>query len=312
MQKIIVVGAGIAGLTAAQTLTEKGHQVLVIDKGRGLGGRMSSKSIAEARFDYGAQYFSAKTPDFQQFVQENINSGIIKSWELDWLKYPRYIGASGMSAIPKNSAKNLDLKMGEKVISIQNNSGIAYVSTDLGHVYEADAVVLTSPVPQSLELLSTSNLLLSTQDQNVLANIQYDPCIALMVCLNRPIGISQSGGLVLNNEVIAWLADNQTKGISDKPSLTVHTSATFAKQYFDEPLPETTDRILAKLTNYIPADAIAEVKIHRWRYSLAAVRHEANFYKSTMDFPLYFAGDAFGIGNVEGAFLSGLAVGRAF
>ena len=44
----IVIGAGIAGLLAARQLAEAGRDVTVLDKGRGVGGRLATRRIGEA------------------------------------------------------------------------------------------------------------------------------------------------------------------------------------------------------------------------------------------------------------------------
>lgn len=48
-QKIIVVGAGIAGLTAAKTLMQKGHEVLVLEARDRIGGRIWTSQYALER-----------------------------------------------------------------------------------------------------------------------------------------------------------------------------------------------------------------------------------------------------------------------
>ena len=57
---IAIIGTGIAGLSAAQALTEAGHVVQIFDKSRGSGGRMSSKRSDAGALDMGAQYFTAR------------------------------------------------------------------------------------------------------------------------------------------------------------------------------------------------------------------------------------------------------------
>ncbi|MDP3490273.1 MAG: FAD-dependent oxidoreductase, partial [Phenylobacterium sp.] len=43
--KIAIIGAGMAGLSCAEALSDAGHAVQVLDKGRGPGGRMSTRRI---------------------------------------------------------------------------------------------------------------------------------------------------------------------------------------------------------------------------------------------------------------------------
>ena len=71
--RIVVVGAGMTGLTAARALSGQGHDVVVIDKARGPGGRMSTRRDNDLRFDHGAQYFTcllytSDAADDTQFV----------------------------------------------------------------------------------------------------------------------------------------------------------------------------------------------------------------------------------------------------
>ena len=48
--EVVVVGAGLAGITAASLLAQK-KRVLVLDKGRQIGGRLADHEIEGARFD---------------------------------------------------------------------------------------------------------------------------------------------------------------------------------------------------------------------------------------------------------------------
>ena len=46
---VIVIGAGISGLMCATELERNGYSVQVLDKGRGPGGRMSTRRFQGAR-----------------------------------------------------------------------------------------------------------------------------------------------------------------------------------------------------------------------------------------------------------------------
>lgn len=51
----LIVGAGISGLLAGITLAAEGLRVCILEKGRGLGGRMATRRNGSAVFDHGAQ-----------------------------------------------------------------------------------------------------------------------------------------------------------------------------------------------------------------------------------------------------------------
>ena len=56
-QKILVVGAGVCGTTAARELRAHGCLVSIVDKGRGAGGRLSTRRTDEGPFNHGAPSF---------------------------------------------------------------------------------------------------------------------------------------------------------------------------------------------------------------------------------------------------------------
>lgn len=53
-KKIAIIGAGLAGVTAANTLAPH-YQVQLFEKSRGAGGRMSSRRFEPYQFNHGAQ-----------------------------------------------------------------------------------------------------------------------------------------------------------------------------------------------------------------------------------------------------------------
>jgi renalase len=68
-QHIAIIGAGMAGITAARTLVQAGHRVTVIEKSRSAGGRMSTRRTEFGSFDHGAQYFTVRDARFRQMMQ---------------------------------------------------------------------------------------------------------------------------------------------------------------------------------------------------------------------------------------------------
>lgn len=296
----------MAGLSTARILTQNGHEVTLLDKGRGVGGRMATRKIELAKADHGAQYFSVKSPEFRLFIDELIAQNIISEWQVPQRENVRYIGRTGMNTIPKHMAASLNVRLNEKAVRLHSQS----VETESGNQYLFDALISTMPIPQATELFQRSETVLSDKDQHVLASIEYDPCIAVLAMLKTPTAI-EGGGLLLENQPVAWIADNFQKGISSVPSVTLHASASYSQAHLEDDLQTVGNDLLASVSDWIVPESIEQVQVHRWRYSLARQRYSHSFYKLEHT-PVYLAGDAFGLGNVEGAFLSGLEVGKQF
>ena len=75
--EVVVVGAGVAGLTAARSLADAGHRVTVLDKGRRVGGRLSTREFAGGgRADAGAQFFTVRSE--RQLIEQQRKEAIIR------------------------------------------------------------------------------------------------------------------------------------------------------------------------------------------------------------------------------------------
>ncbi len=56
MIAVAIIGSGIAGLACARRLAGAGLAPVVLDKGRGIGGRVATRRVEAMQFDHGAQY----------------------------------------------------------------------------------------------------------------------------------------------------------------------------------------------------------------------------------------------------------------
>jgi predicted NAD/FAD-dependent oxidoreductase len=95
----LIVGAGIAGLAAANQLRRNGWAPLVLDKGRGPGGRMATRQRGTTRFDHGAQFFTVRHARFKSVVDDWISRGVVKPWFGDERR-TRYCGIRAWLPLP--------------------------------------------------------------------------------------------------------------------------------------------------------------------------------------------------------------------
>jgi predicted NAD/FAD-dependent oxidoreductase len=314
---VVVVGAGICGLLAAKTLTAGGYRVIVFDKGRGLGGRLATRRIDDAVFDHGAQYFTARDPAFRARVQHWLEIGIVRPWATGFALSDgtfkedgeqRYCGVSGMTGIAKHLAQGLDVHLQAKVDHLSVHDGGWKISTESGEAVSGKALLLTPPVPQTLQLLSAGSIALPDPIRAELEQVEYAPCLALLVQLSGPSLIPDPGALWLPGEPISWIADNQRKGISPAPgaSLTIHAGQVYSLKNWATPEPEVTKTLLNAAAPWLGSVPV-RTQLHRWRYSIPTHLHPERCVSLQEPAPLVLAGDAFGGPRIEGAALSGLA-----
>ncbi|MBC7927970.1 MAG: NAD(P)-binding protein, partial [Bryobacteraceae bacterium] len=79
-QSCLIVGAGMAGLTAAGALRARGWAVVLLDKGRGAGGRMATRRIGESGLDHGAQFFTVLDARFRDAVNRWERANWVAPW----------------------------------------------------------------------------------------------------------------------------------------------------------------------------------------------------------------------------------------
>lgn len=317
----LIVGAGLAGLLAAQQLRAAGFQVTVVDKSRGVGGRMATRRIdgpgsRQAIFDHGAQFFTVRDPLFDQWVKTWQTAGIVSEWSRGFATadgsyyadgHPRYCCSAGMTAIAKRLAQPLKILLGQRIVTLAPGGEGWQAMTEGGEELRAQSVILTPPVPQSLALLDAGVFPLAATDKEALERIDYEPCIALMAVLEGPSRMPEPGGMWPIGEPISWLADNFRKGISPVPgSITIHAGPEFSQMYWEQADGRIIDMLLEAAGEWLGSN-LYSAQIHRWRYSKPVQTYPEPFLALTQPAPLVFAGDAFAGPRVEGAALSGLA-----
>jgi hypothetical protein len=309
---VIIVGAGMAGLAAAAELGKRNVTSIVLDKGRAPGGRMATRRIQDASFDHGAQHFSARSEEFRRQTADWIERGLVRRWFSSKSRTmagqpvePRHIGTAGMRRIPEYVASDLRVETSVTVERIEYAvGGVAAVSSE-GEAWHASGVIVTPPAPQALQLLRRSALRMSATVENMLAATEYDACLAVMARLDGTAGLPD-GHVALSSGPIAWMADNQHKGISAVPAVTIHSAPEYADRNLDTD-PAVWVAALVESAQPHLAGSIVDATGHRWRYSQPRTTFDNGAVAVGEQAPLILAGELFAGARVEGAFRSGLA-----
>ena len=315
----IVVGAGVCGLVAARELSNAGWRVVVLEESSGVGGRLATHHMGDGAFDHGAQFFTVRSERFERLVVGWLEAGVVEEWTRGFADaegiynadgYPRYRGSEGMISVPRYLVRDLDVRTGERVVEVNVQDGAWEARTGSGRREIGAALLLTAPAPQSLALLGSGSFSLPDETRGMLEDISYAPCLALMALLDGPTGVPYPGGMQIKGEPLDWIGDNQRKGISQAPGITVHAGPEWSREHFEADETEITAALLSLAGERLGIE-LASTTIHtsitRWRYSWVTQLHPEPCFPTSENPPLLFAGDAFGEAKVEGATLSGLA-----
>ena len=313
MSRVVVVGAGLAGLAAAGALRDAGHRVTVLDKGRSPGGRLATRRIGAATVDHGAQFFTVRTHELAALVSGWQAEGLVDVWTRGFTVpadgFPRYAVRGGMNALAKHLAAGLDVRCPALVFALRRGEGHAWdVVIDDASVVGADAVVCTAPVPQSFSVMITAGVELPRD----LTSIDYDRTLALLAVLDGPGAVPEPGAVQDGDPVFSMIVDNVRKGVSAVPALTMHANAAWSLAWWDRPHDETLDALAAAAEPWLGGAGIVERQLKRWRFA-TPVRTwpESCWVAPDAPGPLVLAGDAFAGPRIEGALCSGWAAARA-
>jgi renalase len=319
---VLIIGAGLAGLMAARSLVKAGKRVLLLEKGKTVGGRMGTRRMGEGVADHGAQYFTVRDPAFAVLLDEWRAEGLAFEWSRGWSDgslspsrdgHPRYAINGGMNALTKHLAVGLDVRLNVRAVSVSAVDGGWEVRDEPGTRVTAKTLLLTPPVPQSLALLDAGRVTLTSADRAALEAIEYLPCITAVVRIEGHVNLPAPGAIQRLHAPITWIADNRQKGISPVTLLTVEASAGYSYQLWDRDDEDIMRSLRVDLMPFMDDKTrIVEWQIKRWRYSQPSTTHtERYLLAADQPAPLMFAGDAFGGARVEGAVLSGMTAGDA-
>jgi predicted NAD/FAD-dependent oxidoreductase len=313
----IVVGAGLSGLAAARSLKDQSFSVMMLDKGRGVGGRVATRRHDQAGscWDHGAQFVTFRHPEMVEHLQHWNAWDLLQPWHASPADSARMRlrPATGMNAFAKRLAEGLDLRSGTALQRLVFKDGMWTLHCNTGLTLHSPQILLTAPPPQILDLLSASELRPSDAVLQALHSVRYNRCLSLLAECAGPSGLPEPGIVQPRSGHFSTLIDHQRKGISQLPLVTAHARPDFSLEWYDRDRTLATAVLRAALAEHL-ASPIVQATVHGWKFAEAAQRIPLPFLEILPG--LHAAGDAFESDphppRIESALLSGLAYANAF
>ncbi len=193
MWDVAIIGAGLSGIACARSLTASGYSVCILDKSRGLGGRMATRRVslqpagshadrradqrADQRVDHGLRYWQPASAALQSLTAMLVAETVLTPWLVsayeirqrgaltpvpDALDQTTYVAPAGMSAIAKYLLQ--DFTPSESWLSQHKAIKLSYqdshwqIECEQGQRVSAKCCAIAIPAPQSAELLQNCTL----------------------------------------------------------------------------------------------------------------------------------------------------------
>ena len=310
MKKIAIIGAGISGLTIATYLHKKNFNVTIFDKGRGVGGRMSSRRTQWGYLDHGTQYFSVKSPEFQHFIGQY--PSIIQPWLGNFATWAngqltadsnlktRYVPIKSMNNFAKRVATGLDIHLQTRIIKLEKARNWTLTDENQQRYPDFDLVIVTAPPAQ------TSNLLAShTPIAEEIREIKMLPCYSFMLIPETPVNLPFDG-IKFEHPILGWISFNDSKPERENcGGLVVQSNFNWATENLDrnrEEIGKILQECVSELFN-LNLSCLKYKSVHLWRYALPSESNTQGYFWDSSSH-VAVCGDWCLSGKVESAFLS--------
>jgi predicted NAD/FAD-dependent oxidoreductase len=290
---VAIIGAGMAGLSAARVLADAGAKVSLFDKGRQPGGRLATRHAQGFTFNHGCQFFTARDPAFRAAI-----APFSAAW--DEAGPDRLAGVPDMATMAACLSNGLEPLQHAHVRVIFRQADGWHLRFDGADEGPFGRLILAIPAPQAAALLVGVHERFAA----ALAGVHLAPCWAVLLGFEAgfdgpPTGKREGG-------VISWLARETSRpGSSPANGYTLHAAPGWSQAHLEDDL----ESVIAALSDAAglrgePIYAAA----HRWRYALADTPLGAPFLWDE-EGQLGLCGDWCLGGRLEAAYISGRALG---
>lgn len=296
---VLVVGAGLAGATAARALAHAGRRVAVLDKGRGPGGRLSTRRAGGGGFDHGAATLQAVGPDFRGWLDDEARAGRAHRHADGW------VGVPGMNALVAGLLHDLGPRWSTPVAALARSGGLWMAHSDDGVAFaRAPCAVLAVPAPQARSLLMAGRSRAPIDGPgeadldalaDALASVRYAPCWAGLLVVDDAIDGTAPASPTLDAaaDLSAVFREADKPGRQDAGHWVVHATAGWSEANLECPADRVAPRLREAFIRATGIDGrrVRSVEAHRWRYARPVSGLGSSGAPSVAG--LYLAGDAF-------------------
>lgn len=279
---IVVIGAGLAGAISARILADHGYDVVVLDKGRRVGGRCSRRRIDDVTLTHGASQLDHWP-----------------SWMTSWadveLEHQRVAHANNGHRLLDGPGtvghwlEGIDVMTSTTVSRIERDGDTWRIFSEDGHQWQASGIIATAPLPQLHPMLPEA--------PDAWSSSTYEPTWTLVIAHPKPPSAN-----LLNRMASLGL---KVEHPNHEQGMVVHFPTEWSREHLELERVEVIQAFMGMLgkddldSSWVKA---ASIQAQRWRYGRAVKPGKSANLPHFVE-----AGDAWGepIGTGGGAMHSG-------
>lgn len=276
--RVGIIGAGMAGLAAARALKQAGVEAVILEKSRGPGGRVHTRSKNGFVWDTGATSVAPRGKAIESMILNElptddlveiqkpiyIHEGLRVTPGDSSRKVKRYTYRSGIQKLAFLLADGLDIRYNTSVDKVTRNGEMYAVNDEI-----FDALILTPPIPQ------TTQILWSLEESRAFANAKYRPCISVLLGFDQPTPTVPYFALLEpeQSHPLTWLSLESGKSPDRAPegqsTMVAQLSPRFSLEHYAKPDEYVLEATLSFIRHLYGANFTTPVEfnIKHWKYS---------------------------------------------
>jgi len=283
---------------------------------RVVGGRMGTSRLGVVPFDHGAQYVSARTDKFRNYIDELVHSGYAAPWHpnisggsegagTNW-----YVGTPGMSAMVRPLAESVQVHTNRRVHTLQRQNNAWQIwFDDQTSTGPFAAVAIAVPAPEAALIMGRDVADFAAQ----LANVRFSPIWALMIRLEERV-LPEYDVYSDMSQVIRWVGRNNVKpGRSSRGEhIVVHASPNWTRDTEDVEPEVIAEELWSEVCHVLDLPPVRpqQMSAHLWKHGLVE-RALGESYLFSSEHMVGAAGDWCRGRLAEQAFECGAGLGSA-
>lgn len=329
---VVVVGAGVAGLTCARELTRRGVPCVVLERAAGVGGRCATLDLDGQPVDHGTPFLHAESREFGLELDALGDDGKVRGWPLrvredhrsrlaPGLRGQRRMARrAGVGELPAYLARDLDVRCGRRIVALTDAGKQIRLTLDDGATIEAPFVAVATALDDALALVADEVARWPDAAARLAAiqQLRWVPTLTLVArylpgARDLPFDLWRPASTAILGDVIL---DSGKRDAIRQPTLVLHARESFSRDYLERDPDEWASEMLWEAGQLLGPWAArpARFRSHVWRCARLRPGQsmgEVVTFETRAGGCVSLCGDAFAAQTgLEGAYMSGIALGE--